>query len=49
MAKIIWDSQALNRKHWKLIYFLLEGDCHIAVVWDTRNNPDAMLAQLGNS
>ena len=27
------------RKHWKLIYFILGESCHIAVVWDTRNNP----------
>lgn len=33
------------RKHWKLLYFELDGVCHIALVWDTRNNP-MILTQL---
>jgi len=27
------------RKHWKLLYFEMNNACHIAIVWDVRNNP----------
>ena len=36
------------RKHWKLIYFEWEDACHIAVVWDTRNNPDILVQRLSS-
>lgn len=36
------------RKHWKLIYFELDDVCHIAVVWDTRNNPEVLMTRLNS-
>lgn len=36
------------RKHWKLIYFEMEEACHVAVVWDTRNNPDVLITRLSS-
>lgn len=30
------------RKHYKLVYFVEQDECHIAVVWDCRNNPELL-------
>ena len=32
----------LVRRNWKVIYFVLNATCHIAIIWDTRNNPDLL-------
>ena len=36
------------RKNWKIIYFQLNEACHIAVIWDVRNDPDTLRATLSN-
>lgn len=30
------------RKHYKIEYFVEGDECHIAVIWDCRNNPELL-------
>ena len=34
------------RKHYKVIYFLIENEAHIVAVWDARRNPQTLIATI---
>ena len=37
---------ALVRRTWKVIYFVEDNCCHVAVIWDTRNNPEILRSRI---
>ena len=34
------------RKHYKVIYFIDNNECHIVAIWDVRQNPQTLIATI---